>query len=226
VTWIKIQSPGICAPVTPTLKTYSTLDPTACPIQLTTGDTDSAPLTALNCSLKHIHEDKLWQQEAPANSTVHTVLITCSANILSNANMLRLLHRSVCLGSPCSSVELLRCLALPLPTVFIWAKNLLSLHTSCPFHTLADLLRPLGVPHCLGASLDTSHLLIPHSSLVCLIICFSHADLITLTQEIPPHRNLLRSLPGPPLNTAYILYQAVKLSPQMLRPLSWPSCLQ
>jgi len=98
--------------------TNSALDPTACPVQLTTGDTCSAPLTALSCSLKHVCENQLWQQEAPANSTVHTVLIICSADILSNCKVLRLLHRSVCLGSPCSSAELLRCLALPLPTVF------------------------------------------------------------------------------------------------------------
>jgi hypothetical protein len=91
--------------------TYSPLDPTACPVQLATGDTGSAPLTASTCSLKHILEDQLWQQKAPAHSTVYTVLIVCSADILSNANMLRLLHRSVCLGSHCSPAELLRCLA-------------------------------------------------------------------------------------------------------------------
>ena len=45
----------------------------------------------------------------------------------------------------------------------------------------------------------------------------------------PPPKNLLRFLPQPSLSTANllthtvcILYQAVKLNPQMLRPLSWP----
>jgi hypothetical protein len=91
--------------------TYSAPDPTACPIQMTTGDTGWATLPALSCSLEHICEDQLWQQQAPANSTFHTVLIICSASIFSNANMLRLLHRSVCVGPPCSPAELLRCLA-------------------------------------------------------------------------------------------------------------------
>jgi len=45
---------------------------------------------------------------------------------------------------------------------FTWAKNLVSLNTSWPFHPLADLFRPLGAPHYLGASLDTSHVLSPH----------------------------------------------------------------
>ena len=67
-----------------------------------------------------------------------------------------------------------------------WAKNLASLHTSWSFHPLADLLGPLGVPHCLGASLDTSHLLRPQSSLVCLIICFSRADLIKYPDSRDP----------------------------------------
>jgi hypothetical protein len=44
---------------------------------------------------------------------------------------------------------------------------------------VADLLRPLGVPHCLGASLDTLHLLRPQSSSVCPITCLSYADLIS-----------------------------------------------
>jgi len=131
---------------------YSVLDPTACPIQLTTGDTGSAPLTALSYSLKHIRADHLWRQEAPAHSIVHTVLRICSADILSNANMLRLLHRSVCLGYPCSPVELLRCLALPLLPIFHMGQesfitsHILAISPSCwPAQTplCATLLRSI-----------------------------------------------------------------------------------
>jgi hypothetical protein len=139
--------------------------------------TYSAPLTASSCSLKHIREDQLWQQEAPAHSTVHTVLIICSADILRNANMLRLLHQSVCLGSPCSPAELLRCLAWPLPPIFHMGQE--SRITS---HILAipPSYWPAQTPWCATLLRSITGYFTPtQSSLVCLIACLSHADPIS-----------------------------------------------
>jgi len=132
----------------------------------------------------------LRQPEASAHSIVHTVLIICSADILSNAIMLRLLHLSfqdplVALQSCWDVWDYLY------HQSFIWTKNLLSLHTSWLLHILADLLRPLSAPHCLGASPVTLRLLRPQSSLVCLIIRISHVDLISQIHQLkrsPPQK--------------------------------------
>ena len=91
-----------------------------------------------------------------------------------------------------------------------WAKNLVSLHTSWPFHPLADLLRPLGAPHSLGASLYFAP---THTSVLISMPnpCCSD-QLNTLTQEIPPP-NLLRSLPEPSLSTANLLTHSLNPLP-------------
>jgi hypothetical protein len=198
--------------------TYSAVDPTVCPVQLTTGDTDSAPLPALSCSHKRICEDQLWQQEAPAHSTVHTVLIICSADILSNANMLTLLHQSVCLGSPYSPAQLLRCLAWPLPPVFNMGQesciisHIMAISPSC---------WPAQTPWCTTLLRSITGYFAPTQTSVLISLpnnlsqpCWSDQP-NTLTQEIPPSpkKNMLRSLPEPSLSTANLLTHSLNPLP-------------
>ena len=184
---------------------------------------------------------KLFPQTALAtggpHSIVHTVLIICSPDILSIANMLRLIHRSVWLGSPCSPAEMLTCLALPLPLVFHMGQeafitsHILAISPSCwPAQTpwCAILLRSITGYF---TPTQTSFLISMHNN---MFQPYWSDQPNTLTQEIPPP-NKKKKCSDPCLSphlaqptcscTSYILYQAVKLSPQMLRPLSWPNCL-